>query len=718
MSNKILFFYCFENGLVLKETLNDSPNHPIEIKGCKSINGIFPNREGLPGYVSEPDGTPWRYYWGYCCDCNVFWQENYDDERKECPNRRQCTAQFSARYLCNKCRVMSLQSNSSQKREYHISPQDYPEPACPGCGSHPTDTVVRHSCSRLGVPFHTLRNQCPFDGEKIEQYVRIKRSEGKNSEENDSKPSPSFPKQSEKPLEPNEPPRKPSPPREYTIPFAILFGVVISICPFLFIVGLVGNINDNRDPDSNGRITNIYVMLLFCIPFVAQVIGLSALHRNRHKEDGRMVFSNYYLSTMSLCLFAYCGLWYIYSTHSNNSETWSWLALACIIVLFGSVIRMTWALIKGPPDEKNETNKKKKGIKWWTFWDLYLLRDGVSKEKTLALLFFFAVFLSISYLFAFAFAFHDKSHYEEKKRPALYMKNLDPLENNTAQTQSGPTESQPNSNEYTFEFDQGTAILAYEDTEKIFYPPTIELDEIKRMHDNNHKSMNDCIEKIRELMQGSRRVRISIIGKADENPPQTLLYKSNYELAEARAKNVERIMMEILLSTEKTIWSNIEWFTFSLSSENPLGFRETVLAGTREKAEKQSEDEDNSPKRVVDVLIAPIADDPGLIQMKQYREQLSRKDFKSLNLLDYIYFSNYTITTTGYGDIIPTTPYAKFLCSLANIYEVFFLVVFFNALLSLRSDKASSGQLNNEQPPPVDPASIEQPDDQQKSKNS
>lgn len=62
--------------------------------------------------------------------------------------------------------------------------------------------------------------------------------------------------------------------------------------------------------------------------------------------------------------------------------------------------------------------------------------------------------------------------------------------------------------------------------------------------------------------------------------------------------------------------------------------------------------------------------------------------FVSLTLMDYMYFTTYTITTTGYGDIIPKTTYAKFLCSLANILEVFFLVVFFNALLSVRGNKS------------------------------
>jgi hypothetical protein len=64
--------------------------------------------------------------------------------------------------------------------------------------------------------------------------------------------------------------------------------------------------------------------------------------------------------------------------------------------------------------------------------------------------------------------------------------------------------------------------------------------------------------------------------------------------------------------------------------------------------------------------------------------------FMPLSLMDYMYFTIYTITTTGYGDIVPTTTFAKFLCSAANILEVFFLVVFFNALLSVRGENRFS----------------------------
>jgi ion channel len=67
--------------------------------------------------------------------------------------------------------------------------------------------------------------------------------------------------------------------------------------------------------------------------------------------------------------------------------------------------------------------------------------------------------------------------------------------------------------------------------------------------------------------------------------------------------------------------------------------------------------------------------------------------FKRMALMDYLYFAMYTITTTGYGDIRPTTTYTKFLCTLANMTEFFFIVVFFNTLLSLKRGREEIGAL-------------------------
>jgi hypothetical protein len=90
------------------------------------------------------------------------------------------------------------------------------------------------------------------------------------------------------------------------------------------------------------------------------------------------------------------------------------------------------------------------------------------------------------------------------------------------------------------------------------------------------------------------------------------------------------------------------------------------------------EDPDGS-KRLVEVFFYEAHD------MEPFHNSFSKR----MALMDYLYFAIYTITTTGYGDIKPITPYAKFLCTLANITEFFFIVVFFNTLLSLKRARES-----------------------------
>jgi|GEM_PF-3995856 len=59
--------------------------------------------------------------------------------------------------------------------------------------------------------------------------------------------------------------------------------------------------------------------------------------------------------------------------------------------------------------------------------------------------------------------------------------------------------------------------------------------------------------------------------------------------------------------------------------------------------------------------------------------------FAPLSLMDYVYY-----TITGYGNIAPTTTYAKFLGTSASILHVFFFVVFFNGLLSMKKGREQS----------------------------
>jgi hypothetical protein len=256
----------------------------------------------------------------------------------------------------------------------------------------------------------------------------------------------------------------------------------------------------------------------------------------------------------------------------------------------------------------------------------------------------------------------------------------------------------------------------------------------------NSCSLQAIVEKLRETMEQGGRVKITLLGHSDNEPikftnSSSTRYLSNYELSESRAQNVR---YEILLKLRESKFQNIdniEWVVFPAADEalnqiNRGAIREDMFrpeeikntevqvnsnrTGFADQIEKyfttESIDHKLPPqeKRVVIATIEPISENPVVLKPDQMKnltadqhqtldevkllkeaqsEYIAQTRSKSMRLMDYMYFSLYTITTTGYGDIVPTTAYAKFVTSLANICEVLFLVVFFNALISIRGDR-------------------------------
>lgn len=88
--------------------------------------------------------------------------------------------------------------------------------------------------------------------------------------------------------------------------------------------------------------------------------------------------------------------------------------------------------------------------------------------------------------------------------------------------------------------------------------------------------------------------------------------------------------------------------------------------------------------------LRPVSNDDGMIvtrflpgwDHKRSVEVLLQKKSDSISLLDYLYFMIYTITTTGYGDFVPISPRAKFICSVANLFELLFIVVVINLVFA------------------------------------
>jgi hypothetical protein len=85
-------------------------------------------------------------------------------------------------------------------------------------------------------------------------------------------------------------------------------------------------------------------------------------------------------------------------------------------------------------------------------------------------------------------------------------------------------------------------------------------------------------------------------------------------------------------------------------------------------------------KRVAVVSVRPAQQSPGSL-------------FTPLSLMDYMY-----LTITGYDNIIPTTTYAKFLSSSTSILQIFFFVVFFNSLLSMKMNREAPAAEDAEHP--------------------
>ncbi|MDD5703594.1 MAG: potassium channel family protein, partial [Dehalococcoidales bacterium] len=232
-----------------------------------------------------------------------------------------------------------------------------------------------------------------------------------------------------------------------------------------------------------------------------------------------------------------------------------------------------------------------------------------------------------------------------------------------------------------------------------------------------------------EAKENKDHIIVKLVGQASsENTAGR--YASNYELSKARAEQVKCAIAGILsgkykLSTNNLldkdihICERIAWEIIPLSSEI-AGIEQEKFKSV--KKPKNLKNQSNPDQRVVAVSIietneylpecltkneieeslkplddklSAIAkkcdvinkDTPSDTKTKNETDDKDKKKREKGRLLDYFYFMIYTITTTGYGDIIPMSAMAKFMTCIANIYEVLFMIIFVNVLMILHSRK-------------------------------
>lgn len=411
---------------------------------------------------------------------------------------------------------------------------------------------------------------------------------------------------------------------------------------------------------------DVILTFLLSIPYIIQlIIWFKGFKEIYEKQKGFLMHIFCFLVCFSVL--PYSIAWIIYNSYQNElsqsifSELLAYLCLTCILGTVSLLIYLTFSLIH---PEKSRLNKYISDLKQLHF---------------LALMHFFAIFLSIAFLGGFALAFHDQA----TKNKALFMEKMD---FNEAKNQEEEPKDYSNCTCLYFNEHTPTSDGASLEFRDIKVPAVIAGTDQNIIE--TRKALNAAnIDKIAEYINknngdASKIPQILIIGKADPKPiGKGSLYSSNRELSKARIENAQYELTERLSEKHYPFLLDIIWL------DKPVSFNNNITIFNK----------NDEPRDMNCEPIGPKEKDPysnqRVVEIKvEFRSDLALKgksDSKPdpLKTLDYMYFSLYTITTTGYGDIKPVTPLAKFICSLENIIEVFFLVIFVNVLISFKDSR-------------------------------
>ncbi|PYS93218.1 MAG: hypothetical protein DMF64_05925 [Acidobacteria bacterium] len=150
-----------------------SEEHLIRVY-CPTHKTALPPMQAA-AYISCPNGPhalaqnfPHDDFWEYCCDCQSFRPSEIRLMGKTQARCLVCDRQVARRYLCNRCQVISIESDEVARRRkaYSINGVGVIEPSCPACGHRPATAEVRaHQCADVDALLLTPRLTCPFCAE-------------------------------------------------------------------------------------------------------------------------------------------------------------------------------------------------------------------------------------------------------------------------------------------------------------------------------------------------------------------------------------------------------------------------------------------------------------------------------------------------------------------------------------------------------------------------
>ena len=111
--------------------------------------------------------TPVELQWQYCCNCEHFCPVDFDQHGlQRCPV---CTRRSSQLYLCDKCYVVSFESNTPlQTKNFTLTGEGVPQPSCPGCLRAAPADLHEHACDDANTSFITGLSTCPVCNERLD----------------------------------------------------------------------------------------------------------------------------------------------------------------------------------------------------------------------------------------------------------------------------------------------------------------------------------------------------------------------------------------------------------------------------------------------------------------------------------------------------------------------------------------------------------------------
>jgi flagellar motor protein MotB len=387
-----------------------------------------------------------------------------------------------------------------------------------------------------------------------------------------------------------------------------------------------------------------FVSAIFSLPLL-QVLAVIYTLRHEPRVHGSKVL----LPALGVQM----ALWAAYTWRESISgglQFLAWFALAGAVSLTGVALWFTWVILK--KDQKSN------------------LKPLLQTHSFMVTCFFLTVFTLVAIFLSLSLAFHDQGLRlrTENKAAGLFAENVAV----SYKAQDSPPAGDSASQSFRILFEPGSARIRIDERFS-----TIAKEEIDLVASQDQQAAGNTVnlrESLAEIEKHSAldRVRVVLEGRSDEKPVGDGPYKSNFELSQARVNQVMAHLLAQLGNAGQKEWRrNIEWL---------------ALYCPDEPGAERLKDGDFSPdpqRLSVEISVLPSYGDK-FSANNHVDQPLGRE----LNLLDYTYFGVYAITTTGYGDIIPVTAFAKFIPIVANFVHVFLIGIFFGVLISfLRTEK-------------------------------